>query len=745
MANVGIKVDLDVSGVTSGARQASESISSISDAMEKVEETEPDTYGKLAYQKTRIQSHNARLNNDLRSLGIDPGRQGTGSPAFAKMDPEQNQRFKDLTEAIKKLHAHYKDRMDNGRYDEAEGALTHIDRLEGERHTLLKEAGASETKQTKEQDAMKALVFGHIANSLNDAFSKVVGSLDRTGIINQYGSGDILGARVAEKQRVADRNGGLIQTGATLAGALALAAGNPLLGIGLTATGAAINTAMHIPIKGEANEAAYAGLWQQHSADAMGLAELMGMEGPKKVKDAFNIAAEAAAKFGYSAEEGMDAMKKAAMQGLSKEDARKATEQVFDYERNTGADRGTLLSASLMASRYKMGNMLSAGWAGLKASGMMEKGQYGEFLQAMQKVIENGISKGFILSSEQVAQNLAMLSQIGRGSELWKGENGARRLSEMNAGIESTTGLRSTSDILAYSAAKEIWGKDDKGNDVTYNRIMEHIEAGISGKGGTDFFNKTMQLAYKAEGEGEEGSVERIRQIFSQNYTNANAIFDAWLKAYTLNGKGFEDDAELKELAKIGPPKTSSSPELEAAKQTQEIVKLWIDAGQAYWTAKMPRTLAEELKTANEELAKALLLGQQPKPSEPPSPIPKPAITGELELPGGGKVPTNQYGRYFGVVNEPGGKDFKAEMDYLMREIAGPYNRNDPTASPDLRKLYETFGTMTSGKYGQDTMLDQSEVRQLMPILSKIADSKGMTDALERLITTLERFKVIVE
>jgi hypothetical protein len=59
--------------------------------------------------------------------------------------------------------------------------------------------------------------------------------------------------------------------------------------------------------------------------------------------------------------------------------------------------------------------------------------------------------------------------------------------------------------------------------------------------------------------------------------------------------------------------------------------------------------------------------------------------------------------------------------------------------------LFETYQRMTSGKYGQDTILDRSEVAELIPILSKIAEAKDMTPALERLISTLEHINIIVE
>jgi hypothetical protein len=593
MTRTGIKLDLDVGGVVSNARQASEAISSIDKAMGKVEETEPDVYGKLAYQKTRIQSHNARLNNDLRAFGIDPSRQGTGSPAFAKMDPEQNQRFKDLTEAIKKLYAHYKDQTDNGRFDEGEGTLTHIDKLEGERHTLMKEANASETKT---HDAMKALVFGQIANSINDGFKIWANSLDRSGIVSAYGSGDILGGRIAEKQRTADIFGGGAQVALGTGGAAATALGHPEIGVALNALGQLVNNLAHAPINQEKTDAAYAGLWQQRSADAMNLAALMG--DPSKVRNAFNIAADAAMEFCYTAEEGMDAMKQAAMQGLSGEDARKAASQVFDYERRTGADRGTLSSASLMAARYKMGNVLQMGWAGLQASSM-NKGQYGEFLQAMQKVMENGISKGFIKSADQVATSFTYLAQLTNNSPLWQGENGARRLMDMNAGMESATGLKSTSDIIAYQAARNLTGGG------SYIDAMMKLEEGLT----PEFFNEYMKLTKTAEGGSKEGIIERMRQTFGLKYKSAYELYEGWDPSM--------DSASVKALVDRynTPPPKASSAELEWAQLTAQTANIHVQTGQFKFDEMIPK-LREERDKAKDELINAILGGKRNQPTD---------------------------------------------------------------------------------------------------------------------------------
>jgi hypothetical protein len=741
MTRTGIKLDLDVGDFISNAGRAKGAISNITEAMNKAEkEGRYDDYGKLAYQKERLQGQSSSIDRDLRTLAVNPRFQTTtaNGTTVLKMDSEYATRLKDLNDNLKKLYAKYDEALKNGETVTAQGLFPEIEETQGRLHKTLGEANAQPASKGM-QDAMKAIVFGQIANSINDGFKLWANSLDRSGIINAYGSGDILGGRIAEKQRKADIWGGGAQIALGTAGAAATAVGHPEIGIGLVTLGKLIDTLVQAPVKEEKTEAAYAELWQQRSADAMSLAALTG--DPKLIRDAFKTAADAAAEFGYSAEEGMDAMKQAAQQGLSKEDARKATEQVFRYERNTGADRGTLSSAANMAARYKAGNILQAGWAGLKASGM-DKGQYGEFLRAMQRAMEDGISKGMNRSVDQIAQNLAMMAQIGGGSELWKGENGARRLSEMNAGLESATGLKSTSDILVYRAARQMLGED-----ASYVDVMKLVEEGLSGDRGTDLFNKTMKLAYQAEGEGREGFIERVRQFFNQNYTNADKIFAEWEKAFKENGKGFKDSAEYKEFLKTKPQEASSK-ELDAAKTTQEIVNLWAQTGQAYWDKKMPGTLAEELRKALEELDNTgkersdAILGNEYHPTD----------ANEAVLKGYGDFQSTlgsyfSLGKWWNPFKSSAEKADASAMENIRRTVGNAFYSEDAgereqahtfanilkNISPDIRNEWNTNNTINS-------LANSNGIEQLLSALQKLTEK---TD--ELLQATKENGQVNVE
>ena len=317
-SDIKIGLGLDVGNLLSSARQAEGALSSITDKMREMEEArskgdtvDENLYGQLAFHKMRMEAQNSGFGRDIKSLASNPNTQTTtaNGATVLKMDSEYATRLRDIGDSLKKLYAQADEQLRSG--ESTTETFSQIDKLQNERHKVMKEATAPELAQAKAmKNSMGALVFGQIANSINEGLKIWANSLDRSGIVSAYGSGDILGGRIADKQRTANIVGCGAQTLLGTAGGIATALGNPLLGIGLSAAGAGVNTLAQALVSPEKNEAAYAGLWQQRSADAMNLAALTG--DPKLIRKAFGEAADAAAKFGYSAEEGMEAMKQAA-------------------------------------------------------------------------------------------------------------------------------------------------------------------------------------------------------------------------------------------------------------------------------------------------------------------------------------------------------------------------------------------------------------------------------------------------
>jgi hypothetical protein len=618
MTRTGIKVGLDVNELVANAGRAAGALDAITAAMKKAKkEGRDDDYGILAYEKERLQGRNNGFEKDVRRLTDNPRFQtkdANGNTVF-KIDGEYAGLIKDQIAAMKRLTIEYEEAVKKGDLTAAHELFPQIEKQQADFHKTVDQAAAPTGMQSM-QNAVKAIGFNQIAGAFNDALSRVVNSLDRSAIVNQYGSGDIMGGRISEKRRQADLAGGLLQTGLTIGGGIlgGIFGGGPAGAIAGgsagSAAGQALNTLIHGPANAEATEAAYADLWQSRSGDAMELAALTGSV--NDVRGAFKTAADAAAEFGYSAEEGMDAMKQAAQQGLGGDEARAVVEQSFDYERRTGADRGTLLGISSMSARYGAGDALGGGWAGMQASGM-KPGQYSEYLRAMQRVMEDGISKGFSKSAKEIAGDLTFIQGLSGGSELWKGEQGQQRLSQMSAGLEAATGLASSSDILAYRGARNVLDNDTDGkiwNQIAnldgkegadIKRSGSYIDAMILMERGlnADTFSEIMKLNRNAEGGDRSAVIERMKQQFGLSYTNSAMLHDQWAEK-TENGTkamSAEDSQALVDLYGKEPP-PPNSPEFDAAKATQAIVNWWTKTGISHWDKNFPKTLAEELANA---------------------------------------------------------------------------------------------------------------------------------------------------
>ena len=472
---------------------------------------------------------------------------------------------------------------------------------------IVGEGGAASGQGTR--GAVMSMALAQISGAISSGLGRWTGSLDRSGIVAQYGSGDILGARLSERRRQDNLAGGAADAIAGVSNLLAFLGPKGILAAGVVNLGAGIfNSVRQGRTNVEATNVAKAELWQRRSGQAMELAALLGR--PGGVRDAFGIAAADAARFGFSAEEGMAAMGEAARQGLGRDEARAATRRVFEFERATGADRGTLSSLANMSARFGGGDALGNAWAGLQASGM-SSGQFNEYLRAVQRVMEDGINRGFVRSSEDVAKNLTMLSQMTGNDPLWQGEHGARRLSEMNAGLAAATGLGSATDVIAFRAAMELErecrlgderyiGRGYAGEDIGHIYGMKKLERGLT----PELFERIMRLTGYAEGDATEGIIHRMMDTFGLGHIPAHALYTAW------RGGKHGTSEQLRSLTgrQVGPP-TANSAELEAARLTQGITNWWTQTGQVYWDRTFLPALREEFR---------LLRGGNERPPPPP-------------------------------------------------------------------------------------------------------------------------------
>lgn len=132
----------------------------------------------------------------------------------------------------------------------------------------------------------------------------------------------------------------------------------------------------------------------------------------------------------------------------------------------------------------------------------------------------------------------------------------------------------------------------------------------------------------------------------------------------------------------------------------------------------------EEMQKIHEDLLKRYG-DTEPSPLTGEQGIPRLAIEGKYKDAAGNEYPVGYHGHGRALTNglpaNEGSGDYKAQMTALLNDMVGGYNRADPNVNSDVRSLYEQFSVMTSGKYGQDTILDAGELARLLPYVVKIA------------------------
>jgi len=720
MTRTGIKVDLDVGDVVSGASKAKSAISSIEAAMKRVS-VGSEEHAKLAYTRDRLQAQAAGYDRSLSNLANAPKLQGigaSGQPVF-KIDSSYESLLRTQINTEKSLIAALTTAANADDADAVMSLSTQLSKVQKDFAKTCDEVTGNKPKEKIESDAMKSMFAQQMINAVNSGMSLYVSGLDRTGVINALGQGDLMGGGLAEKQRRTNMLSGGLQT----AGALFQGAGTLFGPVGM-AIGTGGNFFANLAAKyfekeqtDTGNRYAYAGLWDSHKDQAMELAAITGK--PSNVRGKWKEAATVAEKYGYSAEEGAELVKSAAMQGLGAN----AADKVFDFERRTGADRSALSSLSYLSERYGDKDAMQAAWRGLKASGL-QTAQYNEILRGLQRVVEDGISKGYVRSSEQVARNLTMLSQMTNGNPLWTGEQGVQRLSKINAGLESTVGLQSTSDMIAFRAAKRVLG-----DNARYEDVLALQERGISDKKyGTQFMKEIMNIAKETEAGDRSGIVEILRGVFKFNYNEATTFHDSWKK----NGEKINDvqlNAALK--AQGLPPGVTkgTSEEYNFTLEAQKFRNLVIEAGQGFYKAVMGESLADARKSYQD-------------------------TTGKL-LPGAGNTDVRSVREVTGNPNATSIRDAASWIDSRTNMLLPSYfsERGDKRASDKFdsmirnarrggndNELQATFETIQKlDKLPDPVRKDWDKRNVLNPIINESTSMRDVLTALNRLIELTEK------
>lgn len=198
----------------------------------------------------------------------------------------------------------------------------------------------------------------------------------------------------------------------------------------------------------------------------------------------------------------------------------------------TGGDSSQFSNFAGLMSRYGGSTNVAEDFNYVMSAGLasgLNEGQLPEFLSSIQKVMEDGIAKGFSRSATDVANTMLMFSKLSGNDAFWQGEQGASILNSMNSGISGATGLSKTTDILAYRAFAQLYpdeaSKKAALNGVpyveggSYVNTMMLMEQGLNAEN----FGALLGNVYSTTND-KDSQIERIRQMFGLNYTGASRV-----------------------------------------------------------------------------------------------------------------------------------------------------------------------------------------------------------------------------
>lgn len=413
-------------------------------------------------------------------------------------------------------------------------------------------------------------------------------------IATQAGRGDIVGAGISGAQGGLDIISKMGDQTAKVAGAFGIPLLGAMLGNTLSnfyeqqmASAMDINGSLHNTMRetitgdaynklSELQKTNYEAIGKDHSGNALyrETAEYRTDINSHNIQTAFDKAAQAAIKFGYSMEEGMRLVKQTSAYGFTDtrisaaaysqltateqqkyerapdgsytsktdNDIYKTESNILGWSRMSGVDTGTLLHYK--GNRFRYGddaaNSLSAAFGVNRAMGM-QRGQFAETLHALTGIMEDGIGKGFIKGTAEIGSTLAMLYKASGESKLWQGERGAERYIQMSNAVAGATALSSVSDILNYKAAasltdetkKSIRGSANIKGSYGYIDNMIALESGLS----PEMIHAQRKIVQQYAGKGNDtGMIEQYRQMYGLNYTGATKVFEMFKGNMNVEG-----------------------------------------------------------------------------------------------------------------------------------------------------------------------------------------------------------------
>lgn len=279
------------------------------------------------------------------------------------------------------------------------------------------------------------------------------------------------------------------------------------------------------------------------------------------------------------------------------------TRQAALYAAYTNGDVGQFNQFAGLQSRYngEKGINLDYAYGAARASGL-DRAQFSEFLEGLESVVSSGISKGFVRSTKDISETMVMFAGLSGGSEFWKGENAAERISKLDEGIAGATGLKSTTDILTYKAFRDAGiaiGEGDKAYiqggsfEAGVLNTFAAMEGGLNSKN-FEAISKTFANAYDGD---VMSNVAAWKDLSGLNWRGAMELYN--MQQELLSSNGEYDIAELEKRIKKLTESPESSDNARDMQNWQNVLsQLAAEFGQHYYAGELEQIAAntEELK-----------------------------------------------------------------------------------------------------------------------------------------------------
>jgi hypothetical protein len=97
-----------------------------------------------------------------------------------------------------------------------------------------------------------------------------------------------------------------------------------------------------------------------------------------------------------------------------------------------------------------------------------------DLYDSIERAMSEGIAKGFVKSTEEIAGNMQMMYKLSGNNPLWQGAQGAQRLSQMNAAFANSTNLESVGDVINYSVVRDILNDGDRQSNFYRMMNLDH-------------------------------------------------------------------------------------------------------------------------------------------------------------------------------------------------------------------------------------------------------------------------------